>query len=379
MAKRAPLVAVVVGTRPEVVKTFPVVEALRATDGVAVAVWATGQHGDLARPFLERFRMEPDRQFELGDGVLDGGRGHGDATPAAFVARALAALEAAFVEERPAAVVGQGDTSTVVAAALAAAWARIPFVHVEAGLRSGDQSAPWPEELHRELVARIAAVHCAPTEWARDALLREGIPSHRIQVTGNPVVDAVRRIATSSDDRQGGSRRVVVTCHRRENHGAGIETVCRAVRRLAERTDVEILWPVHPNPAVSEVVRAACSGIDRVQLVEPLGYERMIDAVATACCVLTDSGGLQEEAPALGVPVLVLRDVTERPEGLDAGCARLVGASDEGRIVAAVEELLDDPAARDRMVVGGCPYGDGRSGPRIARLVTALVAKSAGS
>ena len=365
-------VVAVIGTRPEAVKLWPVVEALRAMPHVETRVWVTGQHRALLEPFLERFGLRPDLALLLEDPASDVGAS-AVSSPAVFAGRAIEALHAELAKEAPGAVIGQGDTTTVVATALACAWARIPFVHVEAGLRSGRLDEPFPEELHRQWVARAAALHCAPTERARSNLISEGIRPERIAVTGNPVIDAVRRVVGQSSDapRRSRSRRVLVTCHRKENQGDRIHTVCAVARDLGARGDTNVLWPVHPNPAVEGVVRRELAGATGVEVVDPLGYEAMLEAVQDAGVVLTDSGGLQEEAPGLGVPVLVLRDATERPEGVEAGCAELVGADDKDKIVVAVLRALERP-----MHPVTQPYGDGHSGPRIARLVAELAAKT---
>lgn len=351
---------VVLGTRPEAVKMAPVVRALRAEPWVRVRVVATAQHRHLLDAALRAFDLSVDRDLDLMQG---------DQSPASTCARTLAALEPVLLQERPDFVLAQGDTTTVLGTALACAYAAVPFVHVEAGLRTGDRSRPFPEELHRELVARLACVHFAPTDAARDNLLREGANAADVHVVGNPGIDALLAVADRVDPRAwvptDGSRLLLATVHRREHFGDGLQSICRALRVLAERPDVVVVLPVHPNPVVREAVHRELGGRTRVRLVEPLHYPDMVAAMRAAWIVLTDSGGVQEEAPALGVPVLVLREVTERPEGVTAGAAQLVGIGTDA-IVTAASRLLDDPVARAAAAVPRFPFGRGDAAPRIA-------------
>jgi UDP-N-acetylglucosamine 2-epimerase (non-hydrolysing) len=366
MANR-PRILLVLGTRPEAVKLAPVVRALRNRAFAEVRLLATAQHRELLDQTLAFFDLVPD---------LDLGLMRPDQDLADLAARMLPALAAALAAERPDLVLAQGDTTTVLCAALCAFWRRIPFGHVEAGLRSGDTDDPFPEEMNRVLAGRLASIHFAPTAGARDNLLREGVPGDRVHVTGNPVVDALLSTVPRTDPErfrpEPGRRLLLVTAHRRENFGHGLEQICAAVRELAGRPDVSVLFPVHPNPNVAGAAERALGGAANVRLSPPLDYPSMVAAMRASHFILTDSGGVQEEAPSLGKPVLVLRKVTERPEGVAAGAARLVG-TERARIVAAATGLLDDAAAHAAMASVPNPYGDGKAGERIAELVGAFL------
>lgn len=353
-----------IGTRPEAIKMAPVVRALRGADWADCRVVVTGQHRELVDSMLEFFGIEPDVDLD----VMRPGQSLPDLT-----ARLLTAVAGALDREAPDMVLAQGDTTSVLAAALASFYARVPFGHVEAGLRTGRLDAPFPEEANRVLAARLAAVHFAPTAGARANLLREGVDPGAVVVTGNTVIDAL--LATARLDPRLGldldpsARLVLVTAHRRDSFGAPLRRVCRAVAELHYRhPDLRFLWPVHPNPAVGPVVAARLGGLPRVTLCEPLPYGAFVAALKRSYLVLTDSGGVQEEAPALGKPVLVLRDESERPEAVAAGVARLVG-TDPRAIVREADRLLNDPSAYRAMARGASPYGDGRAAPRIAAAV----------
>lgn len=359
----------VIGTRPELIKMAPVLTAL-ARDGRAESrVCLTGQHRSMLDDLLPLFGVRPDINLD----VMRPGQ-----TPNDVLAAALTGLQPLLAAERPDWVVAQGDTTTVLAASISAFHARIPFAHVEAGLRSGDFGHPFPEEFNRRVADLTAGLCFAPTGASRDHLLAEGVDPEKILITGNTGIDALvsvtamaidlpeplRQIVASRD------RVVVVTAHRRENFGARFEAICEAVRELARHgDDVRIVWPVHLNPNVREPVFRILGGLDNVTLTEPLGYAVFAHLMKRATVILSDSGGVQEEAPSLGVPVLVLRDVTERPEGVAAGCARLVG-TDRRTIVDTARHVLDHPDARARMTAVENPYGDGRASQRI---VAALV------
>ena len=360
-------IAVVAGTRPEGIKLAPVVHALRRRRGVEALLVSTGQHREMLRQALAAFALRPDVDLD----VMRAGQGPNDVTVAA-----LARLEPILREVRPAWVVVQGDTTTAMAAALAAFYQRIPVAHVEAGLRTNDRYRPFPEELNRRIVDQLSNALFAPTARSRSALLREGFPEARILVTGNTVVDAVQHLRASGATRvrsAGGldleavpGRVVLVTSHRRESFGAGLAAICRALVRIADRhADVTVVYPVHLNPNVDGPVRAALGGHPRIALLPPVGYVELAALLERAYLVLTDSGGIQEEAPSFGKPVLVLREVTERPEGVEAGVAAVVGTREDG-IVAEASRLLDDRAAYERMATGANPYGDGRASERIA-------------
>ncbi|TRW14866.1 non-hydrolyzing UDP-N-acetylglucosamine 2-epimerase [Glacieibacterium frigidum] len=359
------LVVCVVGTRPEAVKLAPIVLALKDHPRLAPLLVSTGQHRELVGEALADFALAPDIDLELMRVAQ---------RPVDLLAAALPRLADLYAARRPAAVVVQGDTISALAAAQAAALTGTPLVHVEAGLRSGDVTAPFPEEHNRRLIAQLADRHFAPTSSARDALLREGIAADTIEVTGNTGIDALRIIEHSLDTAGDKTRSMlprldaarpllVVTAHRRENHGAPLVRIAAALAELAVNDGVEIVLPVHPHPAV-EAAFAPLASVPYIHLVPPLSYPAFIGLLRRATAVLTDSGGVQEEAPALGVPALVLRDVTERDEGLATGNARLVG-TETATIVAATRALLDDRILLARMSEPALPYGAGHAAPRI--------------
>ena len=359
-----PKIACVLGTRPEVVKMAPVIFRLRRPGtGCVVRIVATGQHRGLLDMALADFGLDADLDLDL----MRPGQGLADLT-----ARALVALSETFERESPDLVLAQGDTTTVLAAALASYYHRVPFGHVEAGLRTGRPYFPFPEEKNRILAGHLADLHFAPTSKARDNLLREGIDPSAVHVVGNPVIDALLMTARRDDPppiRPATNRYLLVTAHRRENFGAPMEEICAAMLDLVGRDDdLSVVYPVHPNPNVREVVADRLGGHDRIHLIDPVGYREFVALIRRSFLVLTDSGGVQEEAPALGKPVLVLRDETERPEALAAGTARLVGPR-RGAIVSAVEELRDRPELYERFARAVNPYGDGRASERIARIV----------
>ncbi|MFN8186049.1 MAG: UDP-N-acetylglucosamine 2-epimerase (non-hydrolyzing) [Gaiellales bacterium] len=354
----------VFGTRPEAIKMAPVVLALRALgDEVESRVCVTAQHREMLDDVLRLFRIEPDHDLD----VMRPGQ-----SPTAVAAEILHRLEPVLEVERPDWVLVQGDTTTAAIASLAAFYAGARVGHVEAGLRSGEPREPFPEELNRRVAAVIADLHFAPTGGARANLLREGVPAEAIVVTGNPVIDALQHAVSIADGESdlpagldSGERVVLVTAHRRESFGRPIESICAAIWSLANRyPDVRFVFPVHPNPAVSDVVNASLAGVPGVTLLAPLSYLELIRLLRRAYLVLTDSGGLQEEAPSLGKPVLCLRDVTERVEGVAAGTVRLIG-TDPVRIVEETARLLDSAAEHDRMAQAVNPYGDGRAAGRI--------------
>lgn len=357
----------VVGTRPEAIKLAPVILALRAESWCDLTVVATAQHREMLDDVLRFFAIAPDRDLDL----MRENQGLGD-----FAARALGALDGVLAATMPDVVLAQGDTTTVLAAAIAAFYRRVPFCHVEAGLRTHDLHQPFPEEFNRVVASKATRLHFAPTEQSRANLLREAVPEERILVTGNTVIDALYWAAERRPSLPvaltAGKRLVLVTVHRRENFGAPLRQITAAVRRIVE-TDpaVEVLLPVHPNPNVQGTVRRDLGRLERVRLVPPLNYEGFVAALMQCCFVLTDSGGVQEEAPALGKPVLVMRAVTERPEALEAGVARLVGTDPE-LIVAEARRLLNDPAWYRHMARGASPYGDGHAAGRIAAALAAL-------
>lgn len=368
-----PTVLVVFGTRPEALKMAPVVTALRKLGSLRVQVVVTGQHLELLAQGLDVFGIVPDVDL----GIMRAGQDLTSITTAI-----LAGMRTLFAASRPNLLLVHGDTTTSLAAALAAFYADVAVAHVEAGLRTGNRKAPWPEEMNRVLTARLACLHFAPTATARDNLLAEGVAPATIEVTGNTIVDSLmfmralieadlplqsrlgERYSFLSHQR----RLVLLTAHRRESLGAGLENICDAARRLAAWGDVDILYPVHPNPRVREPVHRLLAGVPGVHLVEPLDYLELVYVMSRSFFVMTDSGGMQEEAPSLGKPVLVLREATERPEAIEAGTACLVG-TDAQRIVEAARRLLDDPAAHAAMAQATNPFGDGRASERIATQV----------
>lgn len=364
-ASEAPIaIACVLGTRPEVVKMAPVIRALAASPRYRPILVNTGQHRELLAETMELFELAPGVSLDL---MQPGQR------LAGFFGRCVEALDGALAKLHPAAVIAQGDTSTVFAAALVAFYQNRPFFHVEAGLRTGDFRNPFPEEMNREIASRFAALHFAPTQAARDNLLAERVPDERIVVTGNTVIDALLMVRDlkipHGVDVHDGKRLIVVTAHRRENFGAPMRGMLRALKTIAQRwRDVEIVYPAHPNPEVRRAIADEIGSGDRVRIVEPLSYGPFVSLLDRATLILTDSGGIQEEAPALGKPVLVLRDETERPEAIDAGVARLVG-TDEQRIVLETARLLDDPAWYARLAQGASPYGDGKAAARIEQAI----------
>ena len=350
----------------------PVIRELRSRpDQFETQVCATAQHRQMLDQVLELFDIVPDVDLDL----MRPGQ-----TPSEVAARVLVSLDPVLQAWQPHWVLVQGDTTTVMAATLSAHYNRVRIGHVEAGLRSFDRANPFPEEMNRIVADHVSDVHFCPTSRARDNLLREGIPQEKAYVTGNTVIDALLMMAERDWIPPGSDplgtlslqkRTILVTAHRRENFGRPLQGICRALRRLASREDVQIIYPVHPNPQVQTPVYEMLEGVSNLLLVPPVDYQRLVYLLKNSALVLTDSGGIQEEAPSLGVPVLVLRDVTERPEGLDAGTAKLVG-TDPDRIVSEVSRLLDDPTAYDSMARAINPYGDGCAAQRIATVLWEL-------
>lgn len=369
--------SIVFGTRPEAIKLAPVVTAARADPRFTVEVCVTAQHRQMLDQALETFRIQPDVDLNL----MAAGQ-----TLADLTARALTAMDAYLVRSRPDLVLVQGDTTTVFATALASFYQRVPVGHVEAGLRTGNLLSPFPEEANRVLATRLTALHFSPTARSANNLLREGVAADRVFVTGNTVIDAllhtVHDVQANPPSIVGvpladWPRFVLITGHRRENFGAGFEEMCRAISTLADRfPDVGFIYPVHLNPNVREPVNRILRGDRRnLFLIEPQGYREFIELFRRCTLVLTDSGGVQEEAPTLNKPVLVMRDTTERPEGVEAGAVKLVGPSFRG-IVENVTELLTNPAAYAAMTGKPSPYGDGRASERILAACAAFLRPS---
>ena len=373
------------GTRPEAVKMAPVVQRLAQTPGIEARVCVTAQHRQMLDQVLELFAITPDIDLNLMQP---------DQSLAQITAAIFTDLDPVLSDLRPDWVLAQGDTTTVMATALLAYYRRLRFGHVEAGLRTGDKWQPFPEEINRHVAGVVADLHFAPTEWSRQNLLHENIPPERIVVTGNPVIDALQSVAKrpltpqvqdlfqsiglprevdeASFDRFAptGPRLILVTAHRRENFGLPLEQICLALRALAEtyRSGIRIVYPVHLNPNVQGPVRRLLGDIPNIFLLPPLDYLPLVQFMKRATLVLTDSGGIQEEAPSLGVPVLVLREVTERPEGLQAGTVRLVG-TDAKKIISQSRLLLDDRQAHLSMARAVNPYGDGHAAERIVKAI----------
>ncbi len=365
-------ILIVIGTRPEAIKMLPVVRALRSRPELRPIVVVTGQHREMLDLVFEAFGERPDIDL----GLMTPGQTLTDLTT-----RVLERMTGLYEEHDPALVLVHGDTTTAMAAALAAFYQKIAIGHVEAGLRSHDLHQPWPEEYNRLSIDAVAELLFAPTAMAAENLRRESPAARHIEVTGNTGIDALLYVAARIDDGSlrpegvpvpPGRRLVLITGHRRESFGGGFDRICDAIARVAKRDDVTLVYPVHLNPNVKEVVTRRLYGLDNVQLIPPVGYVEMVALMKAATLVLTDSGGIQEEAPALGKPVLVMREVTERPEAVEAGVASLVGTDPE-LIVGEVSRLLDDAAyfaTRARPIF---PYGDGKAAERIAASVAAFV------
>ena len=369
MAKRK--VMVVFGTRPEAIKMAPVVKALRQRQALECIVTVTAQHREMLDQVLHLFRIRPDYDLDLmrpGQSLTE------------ITVRALDGLRKVLEDDRPELLLVHGDTTTTFVAALAAFYSRIPVGHVEAGLRTGNKYSPYPEEMNRKLTGALADLHFAPTATARENLLREGVAPPRIYVTGNTVIDAL--LATVTPDyafpeaevqeiltSETGRRMIMVTTHRRENLGEPMRQIYRALQTvLAEFPDSYVVFPVHKNPQVRQVVNEVLGDHPRVHLIEPLDYQPFVNLMARAYLVLTDSGGIQEEAPSLGKPVLVVRDTTERPEAVAAGTVVLAGTTYDG-VVGHLRRLLGDSAAYNQMAAAVNPYGDGQAARRIADII----------
>ena len=359
----------VFGTRPEAIKLAPVIRELRARPQFQARVCVTAQHREMLDQVLEAFSIQPDYDLD----IMRPGQDLFDVT-----ARCLTELRPVFEKERPDWILVQGDTTTVFAAALAAFYLDLRVGHVEAGLRTFDKRRPFPEEINRRLTTHLADLHFAPTESARRNLLNEGVSSDTVFVTGNTVIDALFFICGQYRGRwpavpglrpiDPARRMLLVTGHRRESFGGGFERICQALAEIAARPDVEIVYPVHLNPNVREPVFRVLGSLPNVQLIDPVSYVPFVGLMERSYLILTDSGGIQEEGPSLGKPVLVMREVTERPEAVEAGTVRLVG-SDMAAIRDGVFELLDDAAAYQRMSRAHNPYGDGKASGRIAAIL----------
>lgn len=362
-------IACIVGTRPEVIKMAPVIRALRESGDLSVDVVCSGQHRDLLTPLAAWFNVDIDRNMR----VMSDNQSLGTLT-----ARLMHEFELYLSDAKPDMVVAQGDTTTVMCAALSSFYRRIPFAHVEAGLRTFDIDNPFPEEYNRVAVTRLAKIHFCPTQRALNHVLAEHVAPSSAHLTGNTVIDALQ--FTVEKLKQGTPRRfdhdILLTAHRRENFGAPLIDICNAVLDLCRNFPrIKVIYPVHPNPNVRGTVERMLAGHPRIVLSEPLTYPDLVAAMQQARLILTDSGGIQEEAPALSKPVLVMREVTERPEAVELGVARLVGTKREA-IVAAAGELLRDDQAYARMASGASPYGDGHAAGRIRAVIRDYLEKT---
>ncbi|MCL5266541.1 MAG: UDP-N-acetylglucosamine 2-epimerase (non-hydrolyzing) [Bacteroidetes bacterium] len=368
MTKR---VLFIFGTRPEAIKMAPLINEIQKSGKFEARICVTAQHRQMLDQVLEIFRIKPD--YDLN--IMTSNQSLFDIT-----ARIMSKLQEVLATEKPDLVMVQGDTTTTFAGALAAYYARTRVAHLEAGLRTNNKFAPFPEEINRRMTSVIADIHMAPTQWSCDNLIRENIPLESIFVTGNTVIDALFHVVDLLRDSKPnydrlfkgvdfGKKVVLITGHRRENFGEGFRNICESIRELALKFgDVEFLYPVHFNPNVRKPVNEILHGIGNVHLVEPLDYEPFIYAMDKSYMVLTDSGGVQEEAPSLGKPVLVMRDTTERPEAVEAGTVRLVG-TDKGKIVDGVSSLLEEKDVYAKMSRAHNPYGDGKASERIVGIL----------
>jgi UDP-N-acetylglucosamine 2-epimerase (non-hydrolysing) len=369
----------VFGTRPEAIKIAPIVRALTQTPDVESRVCVTAQHRQMLDQVLELFQIKPDYDLDL---MRD------NQSLAEISASIFTHLDPVLTSFQPDWVLVVGDTATVVTTSLLAYYRRIKVGHVEAGLRTHNKWHPFPEELNRRIATVIADLHFAPTDWSKGNLLREGVDEKNILVTGNPVIDALHFVLKQEEPEEitalldrletsglGAKSLILVTAHRRENFGKPFENICHAIKELASHQAVEIVFPVHLNPNVQEPVNRILKGTAHITLLPPLDYRPMVHLMKHAKLLITDSGGLQEEAPSLGIPVLVLRETTERPEGIEAGTLKLVGTETE-RIIQEAKRLLDDPLAHATMAKAANPYGDGHAAERIIHALLYAAATS---
>ncbi len=374
-SSQPPALLVVFGTRPEAIKLCPLISALRAQacrPALRTVVCVTAQHRQMLDQVLNAFEISADYDLDAM---------HPGQTLTALTSRLLAGLEPVFAAVKPSFTIVQGDTTTTLCGALASFYAGVPVGHVEAGLRTFDSQAPFPEEMNRVVTSRLATLHFAATTGAAENLMREGIAPESIQVTGNTGIDAVLAVRDAIEQGKisplslaaaGGKKLIVVTAHRRESFGPALIEICEAISVLAGRGDAQVVWPVHPNPRVQETVRGTLGGKPNVSLIEPLDYVPFVDLMRRAYLLITDSGGVQEEGPSLGKPVLVLREKTERPEAVEAGTVELVGTN-QNRIVTAAARLLENSGEYERMARLHNPYGDGHASARIAETIASFL------
>lgn len=369
-------ILVVMGTRPEAIKMAPLVHALRAEPRLKTTVCLTAQHRHMLDQVLKVFDIKADVDLDL----MKPGQGLSELN-----GNVLRGMDQIIEQHKPDCVLVHGDTTTAMAAGMAAFYRHVPVGHVEAGLRTHDLYHPWPEEMNRRVIDLMANYYYAPTEVSRDNLIREGVAPERIHVTGNTVIDALlmmterfkrdpalsRQMAAAFPFLDPAKKLLLVTGHRRENHGEPLMNVCHALKQLAEYPDVQVVYPVHPNPNVRKAIDQVFGGNPRIHLIEPIDYQHFVYLMQQACIILTDSGGIQEEAPSLGKPVLVLRDVTERPEAVAAGTVRLVG-TDTSRILQECGRLLADEAYYSTFAQRRNPYGDGTASQQIVESLVNL-------
>lgn len=357
----------VFGTRPEAIKMASIVRLLKQTRDIESRVCVTAQHRQMLDQVLELFKIKPDYDLDL---MREG------QSMAQISAGIFTHLDPVLDDFHPDWVLAVGDTTTVVTTSLLAFYRRIKFGHVEAGLRTHNKWHPFPEEINRRLATTLADLHFAPTEWSQENLLREGVDETCIVVTGNPVIDALKFVSQQEEPeeiknlvrRLENKKIILVTAHRRENFGESIENICQALKQLAARGDAEIVYPVHLNPNIQEPVNRILKDVEHVTLLSPLDYLPLVHLMKRATLILTDSGGIQEEAPAFGVPVLVMRETTERPEGIEAGVLKLVG-TEASHIIREAQRLLDEPMEYAKMAKASNPYGDGHAAERIVEVL----------
>ena len=355
----------VFGTRPEAVKMAPVVKLLKETSGIESRVCVTAQHRQMLDQVLDLFYIQPDYDLNL----MRENQSLSELSASIFIN-----LEPVLVDFKPDWVLAQGDTTTVAITSLLCYYHKIKFGHVEAGLRTHDKWQPFPEEINRRIAGAVADLHFAPTEWSKNNLLKEGVDPNIIKVTGNTVIDALQFVSKQEEPKDiteltiklATSKLILVTAHRRENFGEGMENICKALLELSKETDIQIVYPVHLNPNVQEPVNRLLKDVENITLLPPLDYLPLVHLMKHATLILTDSGGIQEEAPAFGIPTLVLREVTERPEGVEAGTVKLVG-TDTNRITKEAKHLLDDKSAYEKMSKAANPYGDGHAAEKIVQ------------
>jgi UDP-N-acetylglucosamine 2-epimerase (non-hydrolysing) len=363
---KTPVLGCVIGTRPEALKMIPVIEALQNHTPCVVRTIITGQHRELLAQMLKDSSIAIDANFDVMQY---------DQSLSALSAKLFSQFDKYLMQEPCDLIIAQGDTTTTLVAAQAAFYKKIPFAHVEAGLRTSSLHNPFPEEFNRRTTSMIATLHFCPTQKAQRNLAKEGI-KEGVYITGNTIIDTLYKHVQNLPNVQEEQKRILITCHRRENFGAPLQAICRALQILAwAHPEIELLFPVHPNPHVYDTVYSYLKNIANIKLCAPMDYPTLVKNMKNAYCILTDSGGLQEEGPALGKPVLILREETERPEGVDVGAARLVGTETHA-IVAAVEELLSDVSLYQKMQNAGSPYGDGWASLRIVSIIAAFLGVS---